>query len=114
MDGSTLDRLERHRLPQSTLHTPLFAGVEPAVVGFEVVVFVLVVNLSQLRLLPLTLTGVFLAVIHIALALATSKDRRLTSLIGRSVRYPRYCRPWPTQRTRSGVPEPTFPARRLS
>jgi len=108
------ERLERHPLPQSTLHSPLFAGVEPAVVGFEGVVFLLVVNLSQLALGPLVVTGLALAALHLVLALATGRDRRLTLVFARSNRYPGHARPWPTLHSRPGHAEPTFPRRVLT
>jgi len=114
VDRADSERLKRHPLPQSTLHSPLFAGVEPAVVGFEVVVFVLVANVSQLALLPLALTGLALGTLHLVLALATARDRRLTLVFARSIRHPRLARPWPTLASRPAQAEPTFPRRVLT
>lgn len=113
MDRASFERLERHPLPQSTLHTPLFAGVEPPIVGFELVVVVGVVNLTQLALVPLLVTGAILAVLHALLAAATARDRRLNLVFARSVRHPRSARPWPTRTTAPRTPEPSFPRRPL-
>lgn len=109
------ERLARHPLPQSSLHTPLFAGVEPPIVGFEVVVLVVVVNLTQLAWLPLAITAGGLAVLHVLLAAATRRDRRLTMVAARALRYPRYARPGATRATRRRTgAEPTFPRKLLS
>ena len=107
------DGLARHPLPQSTLKVPLFAGVEAPVFGLEVMVLVAAFLLAP-RLWVVLLVGGKLAFLHFALASATAKDRRLTQAFGRSVRYPRYARPWATSATVAREPEPTFPARLLS
>ena len=108
------ERLERHTLPQSTLHTPLFAGVEASVLGFEVVALVLVANLSQLRLAPVVVASLAVAALHALLALATRRDRRLSLVFSRSFRYPRFALPWATLATSRRVPERTFPRRLLA
>jgi len=108
------DRLDRHPLPQSTLRAPLFAGVEAAVLGFEIGLLALVVNATQLRLLPCLVAGATVVALHLLLALATRTDRRLSLVFSRSARYPRHARPWPTLATLSRRAEPTFPKRLLT
>lgn len=109
----TADRLERHPLPQSTLHVALFAGVEPPVLAFEAVLLGLAVHVSGLRWLVIALVAGALAVVHVTLAAATKRDRRLTLVLARSFRYPRYARPWATLGTAPVAAEPTLPRRLL-
>ncbi len=117
--------LARHPLPQSTLHVPLFAGVEAPILGFEVVAVAVFVHLVGLRWLPLAMFGAGLAAAHLGLARATAKDRRLAMVFARSVRYPAYARPWAVldlngrhlERRNSGQTassDPTFPRRLLA
>lgn len=105
--------LERHPLPQATLHTPLFAGVEAPVVGFEVGLLVVLVHATGQRLVPLLVAAGAVAAVHVALALATRKDRRLALVFSRSLRYPRYARPAATRRGSTVAAEPTFPRKPL-
>ncbi len=107
------ERLARHPLPQSMLFVPLFAGVEAQILGFEVVALLVAVHATGLKWLAIALVGAVLVSVHLALAAATRRDRRLTLVFSRSLRYPRYARPWPTERTASRAAEPTFPRRLL-
>ena len=109
----TADRLERHPLPQSTLSVALFAGVEPPVLAFEVVLLGIVVHASSMRWLVVGFVALLLAVVHVAFARATKRDRRLMLVLARSFRYPRYARPWATFGTTLTEPEPTLPRRLL-
>jgi type IV secretory pathway TrbD component len=110
----TEDALARHRLPQSTLFTPRFLGVEAPILAAEIGVLVVVANLSQLRLLTCLVALVAVGALHSMLAAATRKDRRLSLVFARSVRYPRYTRPVAEQRSRRRPAEPTFPKRVLT
>ncbi len=123
--ASAPEGLARHPLPQSTLHVPLFAGVEAPILGFEVVTAAVVVHMVGLRWLPLAMFAVGLAAMHFTLARATAKDRRLAMVFARSVRYPAYARPWavltgtdPLLKRPGSAPagssEPTFPRRLLA
>lgn len=105
--------LERHPLPQATLHAPLFAGVEAPVVGFEAGLLVVLVHAIGLRLVPLLVAAGAVAVAHVSLALATRKDRRLALVFSRSLRYPRYARSAATRRCPAAAAEPTFPRKPL-
>lgn len=108
------ERLARHRLPQSTLFVPLFAGVEAPILGFEVMALLVAVHATGLRWLAIGLIAVALLAVHVALAAATRRDRRLTLVFSRSMRHPRYARPWPTRSTTTRQSEPTFPRRLLA
>ena len=107
-------RLERHPLPGSMLTSPLFAGVEAPVVGFEVVVLMLVVHATSRRFLPILLAAIALAVLHVLLAAATKKDRRLALVFSRSFAYPKAAIPAPTFATRERHAEPTLPRKALA
>jgi hypothetical protein len=95
------------------LFVPLFAGVEAPILGFEVMALLVAVHATGLRWTAIGLVAGALFAVHLALAAATRRDRRLTLVFSRSVRYPRYARPWPTLRTASRPAEPTFPRRLL-
>ncbi len=99
----------RHPLPQSTLHVPLFVGVEAPILGFEVVAVAVLVHLVGLRWVPLAMFGAGVAAAHIGLARATAKDRRLAMVFARSVRYPAYARPWAVLESTAGVAGPGSP-----
>ena len=107
-------RLERHPLPGSMLSSPLFAGVEAPVLAFEVVVLVLVIHATGRRLLPIVLTALALFGLHVLLALATKKDRRLALVFSRSFAYPKAAIPSPTFSTRERRAEPSFPRKALA
>ena len=112
--GPPSERLARHPLPQSTLFVPLFAGVEAPVLGFEVMALVVAVHATGVRWVAIGLLTLGLLVVHLALAAATRKDRRLSLVFSRAVRYPRYARPWATSRTASRLAEASFPRRLLA
>ncbi len=114
-DADRLDeRLPAHPLPQSMLASPLFLGVEPPVLAFEVVALMGIVHLSGMRWLVVLVAALPLVAVHLALAAATRKDRRLSLTFSRSTRWPRYARPWATLATSPRRAEPTFPRRLLS
>lgn len=108
------DRLERHPLPQSTLKAPLFAGVEAPVLGFEIGALAVIVNATQLRVMPVLVAALAVAAVHVLLSLATRADRRLALVFSRSGRYPRHARPWPTLGSVPRRAESTFPRRLLT
>lgn len=108
------DALERHPLPQSTLHVPLFAGVEAPILGFEVVALAVAIHVVGFRWAPLILIFGALAGLHTLLAASTAKDHRLSMVFARSLRYPAYARPWATETTLPRAIEPTLPRRLLA
>jgi hypothetical protein len=110
----TNESLARHPLPQSTLFTPRFLGVEAPILAAEIGVLVVVANLSQLRILACLVALAAVGALHSMLAAATRKDRRLSLVFARSVRYPRYARPVAEQRSPRRAAEPTFPKRVLT
>lgn len=112
--STTDSTLERHLLPQSMLFTPRFLGVEGPILGVEIAILLIVANVTQLRLLTCLLTLVVVAGLHTALATATRSDRRLTLVFARSIRYPRYARPFAERRSRPSATEPTLPKRVLT
>jgi hypothetical protein len=115
LEAQTLgERLERHPLPQSTLSTPLFLGVEAPVLAFEVIMLVAVLNVAGLRLVPVVLVSAALAALHVALAAATRRDRRLSLVFARSLRYPRHAHAHALRLTFTSPAEPSFPRRLLA
>jgi hypothetical protein len=108
------ETLAQHPLPQSTLHVPLFAGVEAPVLGFEVVALAVAAHVVGLLWAPLMLIFGVLAGFHVLLATSTAKDRRLSMVFARSLRYPAYARPWATETTFPRTLEPTLPRRLLA
>ena len=111
---SAPEALARHPLPQSALHVPLFLGVEAPVLGFEVLVLALGLNLTGLTLVPSALLVALVAGLHTLLGIATRRDRRIAMVFGRSLVYGRELLPWPTLATPRHRSEPTFPRRLLS
>lgn len=113
MSRPTDERLERHALPQATLKTPLFAGVEAPVLAFEAAALGMAVHLTGLRWLPVAVIAGAVLLVHLGLARATRADRRLTQVAARSLAYPRSARPVPTFATGPVAAAPSFPRRPL-
>lgn len=82
--------------------------------GFEVVVLMLVVHATGRRFLPIVLTALALAALHVLLAMATKQDRRLALVFSRSFAYPKVAIPAPTFATRDRRAEPSFPRKALA
>jgi type IV secretory pathway TrbD component len=108
------ERLAKHPLPQSTLHAPLFAGVEAPVLAFEVMALLVVVHATGQRWLVVGMVGAVLLAVHWTLAAATKKDRRLSLVFSRSLRVPRFAGPWATPASSPRPAEPSFPRRLLT
>ena len=81
--------------------------------AFEAVALGGAVHLFGMRLLPFLVVALVVVGAHLTLAASTAKDRRLSLVFSRSLRYPRYARPWGTLATPERPAEASFPKRTL-